>query len=309
VVAVNSIWSNVEQAIYFRKNGLTYYYLNSITVPNDYGDGRYIPPMQGFFIKSNLNNVSLTIPTTAKIHTSHARYKSGSIIPMVRLQVENSDKSDQAVIRLDENATMNFDNSFDARKIYPATGYPYIAASMNGTDLAIDGIPFPEDTTEILLTFIAPASGSYIFSARELSGLDNYLIYLKDKDQNLIQALFSSSSYNFSSTQGKFTDRFSIIFTKSTTSGINNTEFQTNDFQVFIANGMLNINTLDISAASKTGDIRVFDLMGRTFLMIRKHEFINGELLKIPFNYPKGLYIIEISVPGNRFVGKLIMRR
>ena len=66
--ANTSVWDDAEATIYFRKSGFTYYYNYGVgeTVPDDYNpDGNLIPPMQGFFVKTNAD-VQLTIPADAK---------------------------------------------------------------------------------------------------------------------------------------------------------------------------------------------------------------------------------------------------
>lgn len=214
VVSANNIWNNVGAAIYFTHNGITYTYVNGITSPNDFGDGRYIPAMQGFFVKSNLNNVTLTIPASAKVYSNHARYKSATLIPMIRVEAEGAGKSDQTVIRFDKNATAGFDNNFDSRKAFPSAGYPYIASIMSGEDLTINGLPFPADSTEIPVNFSAPAAGNYTLSAKEISGLSGYNIYLNDKVLNKSVAFSLIKNYEFNTEAGKFPGRFTISSAK-----------------------------------------------------------------------------------------------
>ena len=96
----SSVWSSAEATIYFRKNGVTYLYNygSGETLPNDFNidAGNLVPPMQGFFVKTGAN-VTLTIPAAAKVHSASKRYKGGTIIPKIRLQLENSGMSDQTL--------------------------------------------------------------------------------------------------------------------------------------------------------------------------------------------------------------------
>jgi hypothetical protein len=308
VVAANNIWNNVGAAIYFTSNGRTYSYVNGITVPNDLGDGRYIPAMQGFFVKSNLNNVLLTIPASAKVHTSHARYKSATLIPAIRVQVDGAGKIDQAVIRFDKDATSAFDNRFDSRKIFPVAGSPSISASMSGEEMDIDGLPFPSDSTEIPLIFSAPVSGIYKLIANEISGLSGYNIFLNDKLLNKSLDLLQVNSYELTSDAGKFPGRFTISFVKNSETPVPENKLEIEAFRIYTAFGNLNVIPQGENIEWSYGDIRVVDLTGRTVLLLRKQELISGQSIQIPFSYPMGIYIVEIRTEERRFTAKVFKK-
>jgi hypothetical protein len=306
VVAANNIWNNVGAAIYFTHNGRSYTYVNGFTNPNDFGDGRYIPAMQGFFVKSNLNNITLTIPASAKVYTTHARYKSANLIPMIRLQVASGGKSDQSVIRFDANATDRFDNSFDARKLFPESGYPYIASVAEGNDLAINGLRFPADSTIVPLSFIAAAARGHVINSVEISALQGYNIWLNDKDKNISTELSDGKSYSFTSDAGKFPGRFTISFSKHKISPAPETKYDNDSFITYTAFGYLNIKAIGGEWDGIHGDVRVYDLTGREILSEERREFVISETVQIPFSYPKGIYIVEIRAEGRRFTGKFI---
>ncbi len=91
------------------------YYQDGGTAVN--GGSQYIPSGQGFFIKTNdqTNGGNLTIPATARTHTSQGFWKK-SDNEMLKLKVAFNDYSDETAIVFNENANDNFDDNFDAFK-------------------------------------------------------------------------------------------------------------------------------------------------------------------------------------------------
>jgi len=298
----------VAPAIYFRVNGLTYTYNTGVTNPNTYNaDGSLIPPMQGFFVKSNTNNTLLKIPVSSKTHTANKRYKGDIIIPLVRLQIENSGKIDQTVVRFDEKATLSFDNSFDAYKIFPSSDIPSISSSLGKIEYSINGIPFPQDSTEIPITIQIPVSGDYMIIVAELAGLDTLNRTLKDNLRNITVDLKTTGSYSFSSAQGKFANRFVLTVSNSTMS-VQDIGASQASFNIFPGNGILNIRTISDNWNGTLGDIKIFDITGKLLSVHRKIEFINGDQIQIPENFRSGLYFVEITATGKRYVGKVWVR-
>ncbi|GAG99508.1 unnamed protein product, partial [marine sediment metagenome] len=108
--------SNISKAIHFTRADVQVSWVNGVGNPGDVTS--FIPPMQGFFVKTAAN-ATINITSSAKTHTTHARYKSETIIPLVRLRLEDDNGKDETVVRFDNNATSSFDNNFDALKIMP----------------------------------------------------------------------------------------------------------------------------------------------------------------------------------------------
>lgn len=302
--AVN--WSMVEQAIYFRYNGDLIIYNNGVTLPNTYNEeGNLIPKFQGFFIKSNVNNFILTIGSGAKVHTTNLRYKGIREIPLLRLEIDNSVKTDQAVIRFDENATLNFDNNLDARKLFADASQPSLNSSLNGVYYSINGIPFPEHSFSLPIIYNAPSAGNYTIRSREIIGLENYRITLKDNLLNSSINLADVNSYNFASASGKFSDRFVLSFENITTD-ISENNLSDVPFKFYSSTDMLNVQVLNDSWTGLRSTVKIFDLTGRELLQLNNVDFSAGALKHFQFSSQKGVYLIEISAPAKRFVGKFI---
>lgn len=298
--------SNIEKAIYFRRSGATYTYANGVTTPSLPISGQFIPPTQGFFIKTNANNATFTIPLSAKIHTAQARHKGEELVPLIRLQLDKSGTIDETVIRFDEKATALFDNDFDARKNFTSPSSPYISTLLNNIEYTINGIAFPVNSVSIPVVVNAPNSGNYIINANEITGLENFKVYLIDNLSNATFDLGEIKSYPFTSLAGKFTDRF-ILKIVNITTGVPEIGSSTLDFNIYSGNGVLNIQTISDEWNGLKGDIIIYDLAGRILKIERKTGFVKGEIIQIPFSN-KGMTLVEIKSGLQRYVGKVVIR-
>jgi hypothetical protein len=310
VVSANSTIfnvNNVETTIYFRLNGVTIYYNNGFTVPNTYNlDGSLVPPMQGFFIKTNAN-VTLNLSTQAKTHTANKRYKGNSTAPHIRLQYENALKSDQTVIYFDEKATTGFDKMLDGRKAFLTDSDPNIYSVIDGINYSINAIPYPDSTVTVPLVVNAVTAGSYTIKATELTGLEKYKVYLNDKTQNIQVNLADSNSYTFDLATGTTADRFTVTVTTVVTA-VPETTLSNKAFNIYSSTGSVNIQTLSDIWNGKQGGIRILDMTGRVFATEDNVEFSKDNLLQIPVRAATGIYMVELRSGTLRYVGKVMIR-
>jgi hypothetical protein len=133
---------SISQAIYFNQSGSVASWVGGLGTN---GGTATIPPMQGFFVKAYTKNKSITLPTSARVHSvTQTRYKKGlEIIPLIRLKIEDPLNSDDAVVRFDDKATTGVDNAFDAYKFSKNGSSVDIWTTTSGADLSINGLPFP----------------------------------------------------------------------------------------------------------------------------------------------------------------------
>jgi hypothetical protein len=300
-------WADVEEAIYFKRNGVTYYYVGGSTSPNNLV-GNPIAPMQGFFIHTK-TNFTLTIPAAAaKVHTLNPRFKGSEIIiPSIRLQLENSGKTDETLIKFNEKATTSFDKSFDARKFTTESGVLSLSSTLEGTEYAINGLSFPESSVSIPLKLYANTAGSYTLRAIEITGVENYKVNLIDKLQNITIDLSEITSYSFDAIKGISADRFEITISNVLTAIPDNKDAN-KPFNIFSSGDHINIQTLSDEWIGKSGEVRVIDLTGKPVSHLRNFEFSLDEIKKVSANGKSGIYLVEIISGYKRYVGKVIIR-
>jgi hypothetical protein len=299
-----SLDPSISQAIYFNKSGGFASWSNGIGTNGGTGT---IPPMQGFFVKAYAKNLSVFLPSSARVHSAtQTRYKKGlEIIPLVRLKIEDPLNSDDAVVRFDDKATTGVDNAFDAYK-FSKSGLS-IWTSTGGVDFSINGLPFPAPGVEIPVSVSSTAAENLKISASQIDGLDNYNVTLTDNVNNITIDLKTNPSLSFNAPGGIVAGRFTLKVLTVTTA-VPETTISDKPFNIYSSNGMLNIQTLNDTWNGKQGGIKILDMTGRVLTTEDNVEFSKDDLLQVPFRVATGIYMVEMRSGVTRYVGKVVIR-
>lgn len=297
---------STSKALYFTRDNAQCSYINGVGIPSDVTG--IIPPMQGFFLKTYSTGNSITLPAEGRVQGGiHARYKGLEIIPLVRLKLVQDALSDETVVRFDEAAKSGLDYDFDAPKMFLSSDVLSIYTTSQGSDFAIDGLPFPDTFIEIPVVVNLTASGSHSITTTQLQGLDNYDITLIDNTTGISTNLKTTPVLNFSASAGTIGNRF-VLKVGTITTGIDNPIVSNNTFNIYPANDMINIRTVSDEWDGKSGSIRVIDLTGRNAGYIDNAEFSKNSLIQVAAPVTKGIYIVEIKSGLLRYVGKVIIK-
>jgi PKD repeat protein len=163
--------TNINNAIYVWDATIQQYtsYINGIGVN---GGSRYIPSSQSFWIQTNANSPALTIKETAKT-SINGTYKSNSESnDFFSLKLSGNTYSDELAILVNENATFEFDPSYDAYKFSGGSVAPKISSlTPLSVELAINTIPELLEAFEIPIKAIVPTNGNYKLIA---NGIDEF---------------------------------------------------------------------------------------------------------------------------------------
>jgi hypothetical protein len=210
--------SNIDGAIYFRKNGTACTYLKDAATG---GASNIIPPMQAFWVRVSANS-TLTCTDAVRVHSAIPAYKT-TPENTLHLTVSTNGKSglsDDTYIRFKDYATDVFDNSCDAFKMFAEdAAFPQIY-TITGTDtLAINSLSALTSDRVIPLMFKSTAVGTFTLTAELVSSFANsgYYVFLKDKETGIIQNLSENPHYQFSTSTIKGNDRFEVQFKSNTT--------------------------------------------------------------------------------------------
>ena len=306
-VIANGIYpSNTSKAIHFTQNNIQCDYVNGIGTNGATG---IIPPMQGFFIKTNNTpDINLTIPLSARVHNSiHPRYKGETIIPLVRLSITEGVISDETVVRFDDLAKSYFDTDFDAAKMFVSESKTTIYSSLDGIKYSINGLPFPATLVEIpvVVTFIT--SGEHTIATPQLQGLTDYFVTLTDKVTGFTADLKTTPNVVFSANAGSYPDRF-ILKISNLTTGTEDLPVSEKGFSIYYANDMINIQTGSEEWEGKSGSVRILDLSGKTVTEKQNAEFRKNSITQVQSPSTTGLYFVEIRAGLKRYVGKVVIR-
>jgi hypothetical protein len=225
---------------------------------------------------------------------------------MVRLVLEGDDNLRDAVVRFDEKAELSFDY-FDAYSLGKGLGPMSIWTKLNGTDFAINAIPFPEASIDIPVAIHTQNEGTFSLTSNEMNGLENYQVTLKDKATNAVVNLKAGGKLSFSTSAGKFEDRFVLTISNLST-GFEENRSPESLFNLYAFNGILNINPLSDEWNGKQGSVRITDLTGKSILDNRNLEFWKNALIQLPVPGAKGIFLVEIRSGVMRYVGKVMIR-
>ncbi len=174
---------------------------------------RYIPPMQGFFVKASKQG-TITAKASSRVRTindSKNYIKNNSI----KFRVSNSDGlSDEVLFRVNANATFGFEDDMDAIKIKGNGNAPSLhLLSDNDIKYAVSTIPTVNSSLEIPLNIECTQSGMYkIASSGAFNFEYRYPVILFDKELNNLIDLRADSVYTFFHTPEMNSDRFEIHF-------------------------------------------------------------------------------------------------
>ncbi|MBW6502612.1 MAG: hypothetical protein K0B05_14570, partial [Bacteroidales bacterium] len=298
----------IENAIYFTRNNVWVSYVGGVGTPGDVTGN--IPPMQGFFVKTNTTGQSLTLPLAARVHSTQNRYKGdGKAIPLIRLKLENNKYSDETVIRLDDKAGPAFDVNLDARK-FDKSGFRAGLWTVNGpVSYSINSIPFPENETEIRAGINISESGTYRISASQLQEVSDYNVFLTDKYTGTTINLRNTPSLSFTASKGVTEDRFVIRITSLfAVAGPEITDLKETRFNVYTTRGFINIQTLSDEWDGRSGSVEVSDMFGRTISRTDDTEFRKSSLIQVPAAGPQGVYFVIMKSGVMRHVGRVVVK-
>lgn len=90
--------------------------------------------------------------------------------------------------------------------------------------------------------------------------------------------------------------------------GLENPAGSSKSFNIYLAHGLINIQTLDNDWSGQQSSVRIFNIIGNPVCDLQNVEPTMNSLVQIPSPAVKGLYVVEIKSGLKRFVGKVIVR-
>ena len=306
---------SVNQAVYYTAGNKWATYLEGGGSTN--GGTNYIPPLQGFFVKANAIGASVDF-SIAREHSSQTRYKKSAdsedavkgafIYPKVKLELTGPSTSDETIIWYNNEATIGYDEKYDAYKLFSSeAAFGQLYSILGGQNYVINGIPLPADSSLVPLGVKIAQSGNYTLLKKELISPEGYDVLLIDQyNNNFTVDLKNNDEYSFSSEAGTFTDRF-ILKVSSISTTVEDPVFADNEFNIYAFNGIINIMPMTSALSSAKGEIRLFDLTGRIVKQEYNIIWQEGNLIQLPCNNQHGVYMVEVIAGTFRYVRKVIL--
>jgi hypothetical protein len=305
----------VNNAIYFTLNGAVASYVSGIG--SEGGTGT-IPPLQGFFVKTNPGAVSVPLRPGARVHNvEQLRYKKKSTagnsatdtISFVRLKMRGSNDSTDLVVRFNKNATNAFDAKYDAYEFSKTSGDINIWTTFAGTDYSINGLPFPETGIEVPVGINLKLNGTFRLLLSEMKKLENYSILLKDSYTNQLINLRNGEYAEFTSSPGSITDRYVLVINKSATA-VADISSSGRSFAIYSSPGkIINIRMVSDIPVTDKGTLTVYDMTGRKLYQQKNVDWHGPNDTKMVNMDARtsGLVLVEVLTGNIKVVEKVLL--
>lgn len=261
--------------------------------------GWVIPAMNGFMVEATGNGASLTIPASAKTHSSTAWYKNKSAENMIKLTAWAQDKQSgkESYIVLDPLSSVNFDPEFDGHYL---GGYGPKFYSLAGEDeLSVNTLPELADDTQIPFVFAKNDAGNFSIELDVNDLNPNLAIYLKDFKEGTDTELTKYPVYTFSSSEGDDINRFLLHFQNLNTTITDPAE--TNNFTTYANNGVITI----LQTGNHSGKVTVTDMAGRSVATAGLNA---GSPTRIDMRGHTGVYLVSVLTTNGIRNTKIIVK-
>ncbi|GAB1403086.1 hypothetical protein MASR1M74_02640 [Lentimicrobium sp.] len=244
-----------------------------------------IPTQNGFFVKTNFDGATLTIPIEAQVHHSAPLYKN-AVSNTLELRAEGNNYYDAIFVRFNEFATSGFDHDFDAFKLDGLETAPQLY-TIADYRLSINELPF-EGNEIVKVGFTCGIAGTYTLKATGIESFSGSTpILLEDTKLNIFHDLRLNPEYSFNYQPGDNANRFNLHFKSSTglVDGIDS------GIRVFSHDHTVVIN----NTTGMAGEVQIYDLSGRELL----HTNIGSSTsTRIPMQVAIGTYVVKVITPS-----------
>ena len=310
---VSTIWYRTQS----KETTPTFYFetvnTSSGVGTNNAGTGTvtgYIPPMQAFWVRTNVDNQTMTFTNAMRYHANPSTITTTPLKApkqiqqqLLRLQVSNGVKSDETVLYVDPNASNGYD-AYDSQKMSNSSAsIPEIFTLAGSEQLVINGMNNVSLNQEIPLGFTTGQSNAFSIRAIEVSNFDAGIqVVLNDNQTNTQWNMTNGSAYNFSSDiTSSNTGRFSIVFkTPSITTGTTNNDSETNSVLVYRnSNNLITINC--VKGISGQSTVSVYNAIGQRL----EEKLLTSSITVLDKSFKAGVYVVSVTVNGKSTTQKV----
>ncbi|MDT7831619.1 endonuclease [Flavobacteriaceae bacterium S356] len=269
---------------------------------------RYIPPGQGFFVKSNASGGSFSFPESMQSHQSTDAFsRSGNTnenYTHIKLKLSDQTTTKNADIIYIPNATHGWDNGFDASLFGGASNsfaiYTELVADNQGQKLGIQSLPNSNFNEVVAVGVNASAGTEITISANSKHLPQGTEVYLEDRLNGTFTILDTSSKYtttlsNDITGTGRFYLHISADALSIDDDALSGVNVYTNNYNELRIIGIHNADT----------NLILYDIIGKK---IFNTSFIgNGNnTITLP-NVKTGIYIIQLQTSQGKLSNKIVI--
>lgn len=266
-----------------------------------------LPKLAAYYVQVSItaNNQGLVRGKGAKISSSRKVLKTSSVHsevkPQVRFDLAISGQYEDTKIFFEDNASSDFDLSFDAhyRGAGPS-GLYFGNVSTDSVSLKINQVPIPTATDAYFLTLDAPFDGETGVISADVTYLPAGMnVFIEDLYENTYTDVSMGQSVTFTYADNAPKQRFKVHFTNVNIGLEESTE---ESLSVYAdANGIL---VFDINQLDRDSELEVLDLSGRRVLT--SSDLTNAQVSTS--HLPAGVYVLKVSNSSNALSTKIILQ-
>jgi len=221
---------------------------------------------QGFFVNATaagnanfFNSQRVNASVSSQFYKTATEYSQIEETEKHRIWLNLNDSTNsynQILVGYTNNATNGFDLAIDGEVLDKSNTMLYNIINDSEYVIQGKGLPFV-DTDEVPLGLKTTTAGNYTISLDNVDGLfASQNIYLKDNVTNTIHDI-KAASYNFTTNEGVFNNRFSIVYKNAV---LSNESFVSNESIVVFTKD----EKIQIKASQEMASIEVYDVLSRT---------------------------------------------
>lgn len=287
--------TGLDNAVYFfdQVNSKYTSYAAGISIN---GGTRYIPCMQAFYVKVTSPGTG-TLGMTKNVRSSvvnRDNWRIASEQQILRLTAASGNYSDETIIRLNDEATDEFDSNWDAYKLPNTGNSPNISTYLLNTNYSINSISNSTLDKTIPIKLIAAISGTYSLTA-EITGFEGSKLFeLEDKLLNVTQDLSSNPVYTFNLVTGDTTTRFFLHYKKSAAELVTGNTSELNKEGIGITSYQQQIAVTFNPLATSRADVYVYDVVGNKVYSCENADASSGKMEFSLASVDNGVYLVKV---------------
>jgi len=301
----NIEFNNMEASVWVYDSKLRKYKFRNNSGYGNLKDG-IIPMAQGFYIRAQNSNASLTIPKKARRHEEQSYYKGSeevnSQLSFVKLEIEKDTLTDELWMGYQWNSSDEFDNGIDISKMFTFEDEPQIYAKHNDLELCVDIFSeFQDEPKTIPIYFKPGTSGVHRINILNWQGFEGVDVFLEDTFTDEIEDVKDIDFYEFTAELGDSENRFLLHLNPEGT-------VATNDYpNPSLVHMYAYSNTIYINSegyfAKQDKNILIYDVNGK---QLGEVYLPAGKMQKIENVYQRKVLILKAIYPQETFTQKIL---
>jgi hypothetical protein len=266
-----------------------------------------IPMGQGFYIKTQSEEATLTIPAQARRHEQQAFYKSSDEINeelnYVSLELVKDSIADDFWVGYQWNSSDGFDNGIDISKMFTFEEEPQIFSSHNNEDFTIDLIEEPGfDNKQVPVFVRVGTNGTHQLNLIEYQGFLEVSVQLEDLVTGEFIEVIDMNSYEFEANIGDEELRFILHFNPILPTGSNLLSEREHKVNIYSFGEQIYIRS-NGDYAKQSKNIHFYDLNGK---LLAEIPLSAGHLSSIKNDFKRKMIIVKANFKTDSFTEKVI---